>query len=303
MRTLMFPYQIQAQIITQSHYLVLVTQLSIFAQDAHYALEERTGMIQMKCKYFSTYSFGGSHPLFSADCIVALDACFTQKSRKSKSNQAPAPRFHPETVFISPEEVKAMEVLVETTRSGSRSRTQAKTSATSSGTSGPLDTGTTGASGSSSSGGNTSFSNSDIIEPGMSVPASVLDECGASFIAADEKRVKASTSAFSDTGLMVLLCRHDQVLWLVNMTSAGEKQYYALALLNCLFKHLPKEMHVGVLYDIGCQLHRSCTKWGFLEEFQDRITWAISIFHAYSHSLVALSDCILSTQMYWVWSY
>ena len=111
----------------------------------------------------------------------------------------------------------------------------------------------------------------------------VLDECKASFLAADERRVKASTDFFSDTGLMALICRHDNVLWLANMQSAGEKQYYALSLLNKLFKHLPKEAVIGVLYDIGCQLHRSIWRWGFLQQYAERIGFAISVFHAYGH--------------------
>lgn len=40
---------------------------------------------------------------------------------------------------------------------------------------------------------------------------------------------------------------------------------------------------MGVLYDIGCQLHRSCMKYNFLEEYQDRIVFGISVFHAYGH--------------------
>ena len=123
----------------------------------------------------------------------------------------------------------------------------------------------------------------DGYEESLKVPKSVLDECNNSFTAADEKRQKASTQFFSDTGIMALLCRHDRVLWLANMTSAGEKQYYAIALLKRLFSHLPTSWRVGLLYDIGCQLHRSCVKWGFLEGFLDRITFAISIFHAYGH--------------------
>jgi Kyakuja-Dileera-Zisupton transposase len=115
------------------------------------------------------------------------------------------------------------------------------------------------------------------------VPDHVLDECEESFTAADEKRQKASTQFFSDTGLMALLCRHDRVLWLVNMTSPGEKQHYALTLLNHLFDHLPTAMTIGVLYDIGCQLHRSCLKWGFLGDQLKRVTFAISVFHAYGH--------------------
>jgi hypothetical protein len=124
----------------------------------------------------------------------------------------------------------------------------------------------------------------DCYEEGMHVPTSVLTGCRESFLAADEKREKASTRFFTDTGLMALLCRHDRVLWIVNLTSAGEKQHYALALLDRLFKHLPLKMTVGLLYDIGCQLEQSCRKWKLLNDSTlSRITFAVSVFHAYGH--------------------
>jgi hypothetical protein len=65
--------------------------------------------------------------------------------------------------------------------------------------------------------------NEDGYEGPLRVLALVLDGCHKSFTAADEKRQKASTQFFSDTRLMALLYRHDCVLWLSNMTSAGEK--------------------------------------------------------------------------------
>jgi len=120
-------------------------------------------------------------------------------------------------------------------------------------------------------------------EPGMHVPTAVLEGCNDSFVAADERRVKASTLFFADTGLMALICRHDHVLWLVNMTSPGEKQHYALCLLQKLFNYIPDTMRVGVLYDIGCQLVRSCLKYHFLSSFLDRLIFGISVFHAYGH--------------------
>jgi hypothetical protein len=126
-------------------------------------------------------------------------------------------------------------------------------------------------------------SSGDTTEPGMKVPQSVLNACSDSFKAVDETRSKASTQFFADTGLMALLCRHDHVLWLANMTTPGERQFYAIALLIKLFKALPESMTVGILYDIGCQLHRSCTKWDFIPPYLDRIIWGISIFHAYGH--------------------
>ena len=88
----------------------------------------------------------------------------------------------------------------------------------------------------------------------------VLDDCEKSFKAAQELVAKASTAFYADTALMALICRHDEVLWLANVTTAGERQFYALALLRRLFSHLPSDWHIGVLYDIGCQLDRSLAK-------------------------------------------
>lgn len=123
----------------------------------------------------------------------------------------------------------------------------------------------------------------DHCEEGMKVPNSVLDGCQDSFTAADDKREKASTQFFKDTGIMAMLCRHDRVLFLVNMTSAGEKQHYVLALIKELFDHLPKELTVGILYDIGCFIHRSFLKHALLPDLLPRITFALSVLHAYGH--------------------
>ena len=117
----------------------------------------------------------------------------------------------------------------------------------------------------------------------LKVPDSVLDGCNESFTAADERRQKASTQLFADTGLMALLCRHDRVLWLANITTPGERQHYAIALLRRLFTNIPTNMVVGALYDIGCQLDRSLVKWDVLPEFRSRLFFALSIFHAYGH--------------------
>lgn len=96
--------------------------------------------------------------------------------------------------------------------------------------------------------------------PGLQIPNHVYDSCTSRFIAADESNAKAEASIFSDTGLMALVCRHDRVLFMVNLHDAGEKQYNALALINRLFLELPPTWRVGVLYDIGCQLHNSIVK-------------------------------------------
>ncbi|KAF9511904.1 hypothetical protein BS47DRAFT_1298368 [Hydnum rufescens UP504] len=95
----------------------------------------------------------------------------------------------------------------------------------------------------------------DAVEPGMNVPNLVLDTCGNSFIAADGDRIKASTQQFDDTRLMALLCHHDIALYVANMRTAGEKQFYAFAPIVALFKELPEWWTVGILYDIACQIH------------------------------------------------
>ena len=94
------------------------------------------------------------------------------------------------------------------------------------------------------------------------VPNSVLDKCEKAFIAAQEGVMKASKDFYADTGVMALLCRHDRPLWIVNLTTTGERQYYALALLERLFTHLPPEWTMGSLYDINCQVYCSIIKVG-----------------------------------------
>ncbi|KAJ7040146.1 hypothetical protein C8F04DRAFT_1254304 [Mycena alexandri] len=123
----------------------------------------------------------------------------------------------------------------------------------------------------------------DCYEHGLPLPRSVLDGCEASFKAADEKREKASTDFFEDTALMALLCRHDRVLFVINMHSAGEKQFNVVALMESLFQELPLNIRVGLLYDVACSFERSCRKWGFLSRFLDRLAFAVSVFHAFGH--------------------
>lgn len=123
----------------------------------------------------------------------------------------------------------------------------------------------------------------DYVEPRMRIPKSALDACGESFIAADGDRIKASTKYFADTGLMALLCRHDRVLFVANMWTAGEKQFYALALIDALLKNIPPNWRVGILYDISCQLHRTLSRVDSELNWLERLEFAVSIFHAYGH--------------------
>jgi Kyakuja-Dileera-Zisupton transposase len=104
----------------------------------------------------------------------------------------------------------------------------------------------------------------DTVNIGLNLPNSTYDTCSESFITADGNHVKASMTHFSDTGLVANLCRHDHVIYYINMWMAGEKQCYALALIDTIMKELPSDWHVGVLYNIGCQVHQSIIKWDLL---------------------------------------
>ena len=102
----------------------------------------------------------------------------------------------------------------------------------------------------------------DYLEPGMQVPHSILDDCKDSFVSVDEKHQKASIQLFIVTALVALLCHHDQVLWLVNMTSAGENQHYVLAIIQHLLDHLPMMQPLVFFMTLGA----SFEKWGLLND-------------------------------------
>jgi len=106
------------------------------------------------------------------------------------------------------------------------------------------------------------------------LPDETLDDCEWTFVAAQSHITKTSSAIFADTALMALLCHHDRPLFLVNMTSAGEQQYYALALIKALFLHLPSDWVVALLYDVACQLERSMRKVGLpLKPVISELNW------------------------------
>ncbi len=92
------------------------------------------------------------------------------------------------------------------------------------------------------------------------LPDETLDDCEKIFIATQSHIAKTNDTIFADTALMALLCHHNHPLFLVNMTSAGEWQYYALALTKALYQHLPDDWVVSLLYNVACQLERSMWK-------------------------------------------
>jgi len=217
-------------------------------------------------------------PCCSPHVVVCIDANFQQKRNHDKDRRKghekeegmrDLPIFSPCTVQISEADLKEWEAKVDVIRDKQPSKTGSKRKA--------------------AEAVESDFSAADAedkCEPGMPIPNSCADSCGESFIAADSDRVKASTMYFSDTGMMAMLCHHDIVLFWANMWTAGEKQFFALALLAALMAELPLDWTIGFLYDIACQMHRSLIKWNFLPEFLPRLLFAISVFHAYGHQWV-----------------
>ncbi|KAJ7687669.1 hypothetical protein B0H16DRAFT_1670060 [Mycena metata] len=175
--------------------------------------------------------------------MVCIDACFTQKKKKS---QRDPPKFHHNTHFVPESVASQTEEYVDSVRQQQKKKTKRPK------TTEMVD------------------EEEDGYEHGLLLPRSVIDGCEA-------------TDFFEDTAVMALLCRHDRVLWVVNMHSAGEKQFNVVALMETLFQHLPHNIRVGLLYDVACTFERSCRKWGFLSRFLDRLAFAVSVFHAFGH--------------------
>lgn len=153
----------------------------------------------------------------------------------------------------------------------------------------------------------------DAVLPGLELQNHIFDGCTDRFKAAKGSYEKAESPIFSDTGLMSLTCRHDRVIFMVNLHDAGERQYNALALIQQLFLELPAIWNIGILYDIGCQLHRSMTKvstfdaivpfkkvvniflqYNLLPNYSHRITFGVSVFHAFGHEFSC--QCIYHPQ-------
>ncbi|KAE9395278.1 hypothetical protein BT96DRAFT_826488, partial [Gymnopus androsaceus JB14] len=128
--------------------------------------------------------------------LVCIDTCFTQKNNKHRTQD---PKHeHLKIVFVPPEEVEIWKEFVEEVRPWRDTSGKAKETTT------------------------PNLDEEDGFEGSLRVPNSILDACGESFTAANGNRQKASTQFFDSTALMGLLCRHDCILWLVNMTTPRE---------------------------------------------------------------------------------
>ncbi|KAF9512245.1 hypothetical protein BS47DRAFT_1372845 [Hydnum rufescens UP504] len=75
---------------------------------------------------------------------------------------------------------------------------------------------------------------------------------------------------------MACLCRHDLPLFL--------KQFYAFALLDALLSELPGQLDVLAFCMIShAKFICSLLKWDFIPEWEGRIEFGVSVFHAYGH--------------------
>lgn len=195
--------------------------------------------------------------------LVQIDACFAQKNMKSRWDPS---LTHVKTRFVPQNEVELARIYVEELQARSH---QPKSRTTGSKKRKRQDP--------------PKEDEMDVIEDGLEVANSVLDKCQSSYTAADESRKKADSSHFQSTGLVVLICRHDRPLFIADMTTPGERQFYVVALINQLLQHVPKHTKIGILYDISCQLHRSAKKHRFFGPELERMFFGVSVFHAYGH--------------------
>ena len=92
--------------------------------------------------------------------------------------------------------------------------------------------------------------------PILKVPDSILNKCKDSFKAAHDRQEELK-GPYDIAGLMAMVCRHGHPLFLAHITTAGERQQYAVVLIERLFMLLPPTATVTVFYDIACQLDRS----------------------------------------------
>ena len=89
------------------------------------------------------------------------------------------------------------------------------------------------------------------------VPESSLAGCKESFKAAHDHNDEQLEGRYDVNGIMGMCCRHGAPLFFANITTPGEQQHYAIALIEHLFSFLPPNTRLAALYDIGCQLDYS----------------------------------------------
>ncbi|KAI6144433.1 hypothetical protein BKA82DRAFT_3983238, partial [Pisolithus tinctorius] len=115
------------------------------------------------------------------------------------------------------------------------------------------------------------------------VPDEVIDQCEASYKAADSNKQKAMMDCFDNTGIMALICCHDIPLFFTNIDTPGEQQKYSITLLEHLFSLLPLAATIVVLYDIGCILDCLLSKYDILSDrIISHLHFTTTAMHAYT---------------------
>ncbi|KAJ7675159.1 hypothetical protein B0H17DRAFT_1207891 [Mycena rosella] len=183
----------------------------------------------------------------AADVFVCIDTCYTQKRN---SGEVDLPKTHPATHFVSEGLSTEMEDYMDRVHTTKPSTKRAQKAML-------VDV--------------KDARDNTYEHPMLLLPPSVLNRCESSFKAAN-----ASSQFYDDTVLMALLCCRDCVLWLMNMHSAGKKQFNVYLLLEMLFQHLLRNITVSLLYDITCKPEQSACKWGFLDQYIDHLVFVVA---------------------------
>jgi hypothetical protein len=187
---------------------------------------QNDGRCVSKLQYFEVYCYLRIH---RPNVFISGDACFTQKREHDAGGVHDPPLGDPvvRELFISREDCNRMEAYEIRAKSASK---------------------------------RVHKHDLCVREAGVAIPNEVLNLCKESYDAANEQCAKASGTYFEDTGIMAVVCRHDRIIFLANLTTPGERRFYMLALVDKIFQELPSYFIVGFLYDIACQFHRTMSK-------------------------------------------
>ncbi|KIJ42325.1 hypothetical protein M422DRAFT_171213, partial [Sphaerobolus stellatus SS14] len=121
------------------------------------------------------------------------------------------------------------------------------------------------------------------------LPDGSLDQCEKAHKAARDRGDEVTTGVMASKGLMALVCKHDVPIFICDITTPGEQQFYSIALLQKLSLLLPANAIIGLLYDIACLLDRSIAKAGLpyrhdlIPDISLCLSLATAAFHAYAH--------------------
>ncbi|KIJ51761.1 hypothetical protein M422DRAFT_157751, partial [Sphaerobolus stellatus SS14] len=111
------------------------------------------------------------------------------------------------------------------------------------------------------------------------LPDGSLGQCEKVHKAARDCGDEVTTGVMASKGLMALVCKHDVPIFICDIMTPGEQQFYSIALLQKLSSLLPTNATIGLLYDIACLLDRSIAK----ADIAPRLSLATTAFHAYAH--------------------